>query len=287
MYLRSTTAKSARFGAQTTDEQGIAVLLLVVTLGLVAVAVIYFIAADSYSVNVPEVTARQQKYLAQAVQKLNRYYRANAWALSQGSTFPVSSKSLLTQADIIPEYNVQVCISNRKTFGTYQIPYYDIWIYTPSRGGGNEPTCSDGNFVANGAQASTLYSGEEAQSALLSNTENQLNRLGTLLVQGAAAAVQGGASHDEDVDYFLSQQCSPNGSGNIACAGSWSDTSGAGLSSLIGSAAAFEINAWGQPIQYSNESPNADDAQPPYTISLRTELPGGQYLQETFDQPDS
>ena len=282
MFSRSTTAKPPR---EHPDEQGIAVLLLVVTLGLVLTAVIVSIAVDSYSINVPEVTVRQQDYLTHAIRRLNQYYRSNAWMLSQGASFPLSATALLTNAGITPQYNVHVCVSQQQTFGTYHIPYYQIWLYMPSRGGGDEPTCSGGNFTANGAQASALYSGEKAQSALLASTENQLNRLGTLLVQGSAAAVQGGASHDEDVDYFLSQQCSDNGSGNIACASSWRSVAGAGISSLIGSVAAFGTNAWGEPIQYSNEGPYANDQQPPYSISLRTELPGGSYLQESFDQP--
>lgn len=284
MSLRSTTAKQS---LANHEEQGIAVLLLVVTLGLVLTAVILSIAADSYSINVPEITVRQQDYLTHAIRRLNQYYRSNAWMLSQGSSFPLSGTALLTNAGITPQYNIHVCVSQQQTFGTYRIPYYQVWLYMPSRGGGDEPTCSGGNFTANDAQASALYSGEQAQSALLASTENQMNRLGTLLVQGSAAAVQGGASHDEDVDYFLSQQCNNNGSGNIACASGWRSVAGAGISSLIGSASAFESNAWGQPIQYSNEIPNANDQQPPYTITLRTQLPGGSCLQESFDQPDA
>jgi len=268
-------------------QQGIATLLLVITLGLVIMAVITVIAASTYSLNAPEVTVRQQHYLEHAIQQVANFYKENAWYLSQGNQFPLSPTELFTDAGIAREYNVQACISNQEKFGSHSIPYYNIWLYTPSQGGGDEPTCVDGVFTQNDAQAVVEYSGEEAQSQLLAATEKKMDTLGSLLVQASGAAIEGGPTHDVDVDYLAAAACNPSDAGTIACSSNWNNISGSGMSQLIGTTSGFAESDWGQPITYSNEAPNDSNIEPPFTISLRTELPGGAYLTKTFTQPDA
>ncbi|WP_031572069.1 MULTISPECIES: hypothetical protein [Acidithiobacillus] len=268
------------------DESGIAALLLAVVLMLVILAMVATAAAYTSSIQLPRIRYEQRQYIQSAANRIGDYYRVNAWALSQGTSFPLSNDQLLTNAGINKKFNIQLCVSQQQFLGAYKIPYYNIWVWVPHAGGGKPAVCGTNSFTPNSVTDYDEYSGAIAQQSLFLATEKTMRDLGANLVTAFEAAQQSGGVHNVDVDYFKPYGCDgDNGAGPLGCAESWTNASEMSLGDWVGSSSLYHRNAWGQELQLDNTTPVANDQEPPYTIYIRSELPGGAYLEEEFAEP--
>ncbi|PKY09765.1 hypothetical protein B1757_13270 [Acidithiobacillus marinus] len=268
------------------NESGVAALLLAVVIMLVLLAMVATAAAFTSSIQLPRIQYEQKQYVQSVVKRIGAYYQSNAWALSQGKTFPLTASELLTDVGVNQKYGLQLCIGDQQQLGQYRLPYYNIWAWVPHPGGGKAPVCGSNTFTPNSVQNFALYSGAVAQQNLLLASAKSMRDLGAALVTGFEAAQQSGGVHNIDVDYFKPYGCDgDNGAGPLACAESWTDASQMSLDSWIGSSGLYRRNAWGQELQIENTAPVANDQEPPYTIFVRSLLPGGAYLEQEFSEP--
>lgn len=268
------------------SESGAAVILLAVALSIVMLALLATAASLTHSVQQPHVNQEQQDYLATVRTRIGAYYYENAWALSQSTTFPLSGNALLTDSDVVPRYNIQICVSGENFLGTYQIPYFNIWLWVPPAGGGSDATCSGGTFTPNNVTNYTEYSGATAQTELLKASEEQVDEVGNDLVAAFAAMQQSGGVHNANIDYFKPGNCDGNnGGGMLSCAENWTNAPAMGLKNMIGAGTIFHRNAWGQELQMVNTNPIANDQTIPFTIYIRSPLPGGQYIENEYAEP--
>ena len=268
------------------SDSGAAAILLAVALGIIMLAVLATAASLTHSVQQPRISYKQREYLAASRTRIGSYYYENAWALSQNATFPLSGNTLLTDSDIVPRYNIQTCVSSEEFLGAYQIPYFNIWLWIPPAGGGMDATCSGGSFTPNNVTNYTEYSGVVAQTELLKAAEEQVDDAGGDLVAAFAAMQQSGGVHNANIDYFKPSNCDGNnGGGMLSCAESWTSASAMGLRNMIGAGAIFHRNGWGQELQMINTNPIANDQTIPFTIFIRSPLPGGQYIESEYAEP--
>jgi len=273
-------------GLNNLSESGAAVILLAVALGMIMLALLATTAALTHSVQQPRVSDEQQTYLAETRTRIGAYYSENAWALSQNAKFPLTDGELLTDSDVVRRYNIQVCVSAEHFLVTYQIPYFNIWLWVPPAGGGTDATCSGGYFTPNNVTNYTEYSGAEAQTELLKSAEEQVDDAGSDLVAAFAAMQQSGGVHNANIDYFKPGNCDGNnGGGMLSCAENWTNASGMGLRNMIGAGTIFHRNGWGQELQMVNTNPIANDQTIPFTIFIRSPLPGGQYIESEYAEP--
>jgi hypothetical protein len=298
--------------------------LLAMVTAILAVAVAFVIGYETTLAQKVKNNAYVAKmaYLQQVESGIQDFYAQHAFALDQaGMGNPYTAQDLLSHSGEPSRYEVQAALSNvlQDPSG---VAYRVLVLYTPSDTDSvNPPDLSrfstQGVFSSCQSVASpcaqrayVVFSSLELERKLTRGTEKRLDDIAAKAQVYFADRRQLDPEKDITRNYFNSPYGSCNGSpldlgcfdsfdsgsGSNALAtqntdGSWSLTATA---KNLGASLYDVLDAWGNPIQVSNNTADIDTflgksltspQSPPFMMLFRAYTPGGAYLQKAAIEP--
>ncbi len=246
------------------SEQGFAVLLMVLFIigSLLTVLLGYSALAAQETSN--DLGRDQVVYLNTAKSSITAWYAQNAESIdATGSSLP-TAQQILSGANVIKKYNVQVAASDRIVDGNIDYRIIALWIDSGIQHSSFNVTT--GVLTPGSNTRYVTINGFPVETEKSVQSINIMNNLATLLEQrfdDKAAANGGGNSY---INYFrpADGSCTANGD-DSPCTDTypWEDATTIDLDTALGIPGSTLVNAWGVPVQVCN----AGDCDAPITTT--------------------
>jgi len=279
-------SKKAR---QSQKQAGAVSLLISCVLGAIAIMILSFSGLAAKQA-VLSYDTQLNANLDLAIQELQTWYEKNADTIAASST-DVSEAQLLA---VLSKQNagMRAVMSTSMASGNCQsavtgftcIPWRKIAVWYPASTPVGTPLVQDGIPVGefSGDALWRVYSSQSWYSDRFSRQTKKIDDVGRALM----AWFEGQSNLNPDdgpaVNYWRASNCAVQSHG-IPCVDSYTDISTTAVQNLIGMSSAELSPVIGKSIDFSNLQDSSQT--PPYSVSLRVQMPWGQYMKRSVVQP--
>lgn len=264
-------------------------LWLVSVAGLVmAVSVGLLMASDQEHGN--RAAADRRAYLADASARLARWYEFNSGATG-AQPGQIDVAAALSQAGVTPRYNLQSASSNRLADGMVSWHVMALWLPDPDsvQGIALDPVTgafTQGVYIASGLPARVVHAvidGHASQLRLYSESSRLIREIGARLENRFSAMRATHPLMPMFTNWYRAQDCGAVQGGELPCYDAYQDIATTEVPATAGTSPASDFNAWGGAAQVSNLADSS--TVPPFSMSIRTALPWGGWLQVVAQEP--
>lgn len=263
-------------------------LWLVSVAGLVmAVSVGLLMANDQEIGN--RADADRRAYLAEASARLARWYEFNAGATGTQAG-PVDVTTALAQAGVTPRYDLQAASSNRLADGMVAWHVLALWLPDPDsvQGIALDPVTgafTQGTTIASGLPARVVHAvidGHASQLRRYSESSRRVREVGARL-ENRFSVMRATHPLSMVTNWYRAQDCGAVQGGELPCYDAYQDIVATQVVVAAGISPSSSFNAWGGAMQVSNLADSS--TVPPFSMSIRTALPWGGWLQVIAQEP--
>ena len=231
-------------------------------------------------------------YLDRARKGIGDWYLANAAAIDSGSD-SLNTTSMMSAMGIPAQFGVQISSTQRLGLPCDEpnspvcVGYHDIYVWLPPASAADSTTldATTGAFTADAHAQWVKISGESIEQQLIASSSETMSLLQTQLRSFFAASERSDADANPETNFFRDSTCSPTFNGSLPCIDTFADISTTAIPSDLGIDTTNESNAWGLPIQVTNQE-YSSVSLPPYSMAIRSATPWGSYLQMAVVEPN-
>lgn len=273
------------------EQQGsVAFLVLAIMTAMMGMT----IAAAAALVHIRSAGDNQSRlaYLDRARRGISDWYLANASVIDAGAD-SLSSSQILSAMGVPAQFGVQVASTQMLGLPCSEsnspscVGYHDIYVWLPPISTADTTTldASSGTFNADSGAQWVKISGEAIEQQLIGSSTDTMTLLQTQLRAFFAASERSDADVNPETNFFRDTACSTTFDGSLPCVDTFADISTTAIPGDLGIDTTNESNAWGLPIQVTNQE-YSSVSQPPYSMAIRSATPWGSYLQMAVVEPN-
>ncbi len=257
--------------------------------GLVtAISVGLLMANDQRQADRADVDRRA--YIADASERLARWYELNSGATG-ALAGQIDVPAALAQAGVTPRYGLQAASSNRQADGMVAWHVMALWLPEPDsvQGVALDPLTggfTQGTYIVSGLPARVVHAivdGHASQLRLYSESSRRIREVGSRLENRFSAMRATHPLMPMFTNWYRAQDCGAVQGGELPCYDAYQDIAGTEVPAAAGTSPVSDSNAWGGAVQVSNLADSS--TIPPYSMSIRTALPWGGWLQVIAQEP--
>jgi hypothetical protein len=278
------------FGSPRRQQGNAALLVLCVMLALLSTT-----AAVSDMLIASEArgtTSERQAYLDHAKRNIANWYLGNA-ATIDGSADALDPSTVKSAMGEPQQWGVRVASTAQLGLpcdapnSASCVGYHDIYLWLPPMSHADTTTLdpASGTFTADPAAQWIKVSGASLEQQLIESSTNTMELLQGQLRAFFAAGELNDASVSPGTNYFRDSQCSGTAPNMLPCVDTFTNLTETNIPTLMGIDSYNATNAWGNPLQVSNQE-QSSVAQPPYSMAMRSATPWGGYLEMAVAQPN-
>lgn len=232
----------------------------------------------------------RRAYIADASERLARWYELNSGATG-ALAGQIDVLAALAQAGVTPRYGLQAASSNRQTDGMVAWHVMALWLPEPDsvQGVALDPLTggfTQGTYIVSGLPARVVHAivdGHASQLRLYSESSRRIREVGSRLENRFSAMRATHPLMPMFTNWYRAQDCGAVQGGELPCYDAYQDIAGTAVPAAAGTSPASDSNAWGGAVQVSNLADSS--TIPPYSMSIRTALPWGGWLQVIAQEP--
>lgn len=232
----------------------------------------------------------RRAYIADVSARLARWYEFNAGATG-ALAGQLDVPAALAQAGVTPRYNLQVASSNRLADGMVAWHVMALWLPDPDsvQGIALDPLTggfTQGAYISSGLPAQVVHAvvdGHASQLRRYSESSRRIREIGARLENRFSAMRAAHPLMPMFTNWYRAQDCGAVQGGELPCYDAYQNIATTEVPAAAGTSPASDFNAWGGVVQVSNLADSS--IVPPFSMSIRTALPWGGWLQVIAQEP--
>ena len=167
------------------------------------------------------------------------------------------------------------------------IGYHDIYVWLPpaSSADGTTLDAVAGTFNPDAKAQWIKVSGKSIEAQLMQQTTTTMATVQGQLRSFFAARAIADADVASETNYFRDASCATTYSGSLPCVDTFTNLTSTAILSDLGLDTSNAANAWGLPLQVSNQADSSMTASP-FSMALRSATPWGSSVEMAVVQPN-
>lgn len=277
-------------------QQGVALLSFVAFLTVVVTGVTTAVSASLLSKHQATLVIKQQAYVQDSLSRVESFYQLHAGAIDDNISWDSYSDAVFKSVAVDQEkHGVKVVVSNRLLSSSGKTRYRNVLVYLISDTDDRNPP-NIAKFKTTGIFDSCgepdgpcadrvwgVFSGQDLQEKNYAATVRKLQETALHAQSYFKARVLQDPEKNAGINYFVPPLgCAYQRSTDLPCL----PASGSGyvllenanIASTLGLDVSLYTNAWGLPVEVTNQAPDAHVSAPPFSMRFRTRAPWGDYL---------